>query len=361
MHAVKLRLYTEKNAYTAMPYQIVEFERVLRELGDGRASVLLGNGFSIGCDPVFRYASLYEAARQLGLSQRAQCVFEHLGTNNFEGVLRALDEVDWIGGLYGLSAESSAAIRTDADVVKSTLVEAVAHSHLDHTGLVPQEKKSAALHFLRRFHNVFTTNYDLLLYWVVMAAEGRPPFQDGFRAEEDEPDEGPLVFSERLGDTPGMYFLHGALHLFLSGGALYKHSWRREGQRLTDLIRAGLAEKQYPLFVAEGAPDKKLEQIQRHGYLWYCLDKLSRIERPLVIYGHALGPSDQHLLDALAGNKKLSLVFVGIHGDPASPANQAIFDAAERLQAARARQQRRRKGKGLQVALFQSESAHVWG
>jgi len=49
---------------------------------------------------------------------------------------------------------------------------------------------------------------------------------------------------------------------------------------LTELIQGGLREGQYPLFVAEGTPEKSFQQIQGSGYLWYCLDKLRKYSKP---------------------------------------------------------------------------------
>ena len=34
-------------------------------------------------------------------------------------------------------------------------------------------------------------------------------------------------------------------------------------------------------------------------YLWYAMDKFSRIESPLVVFGHSLGDSDRHITDAI--------------------------------------------------------------
>src|SRR5439155_21210102 len=130
-----------------------------------------------------------------------------------------------------------------------------------------------------------------------MSADDPPPFEDCFRADEDEPDLPYLVFSQRLGDKKGILFLHGALHLYLDGGELRKHSWIRTGQRLTELIQEGLEKGQYPLFVAEGSPEKKLDQIQGNGYLWYASEKLRNIESPLALFGHRLGSSDGHILN----------------------------------------------------------------
>src|SRR5687767_11430644 len=115
-----------------------------------------------------------------------------------------------------------------------------------------------------------------------------PSWGDGFRADVDEPEAPYLEFAERLGRERGIFFLHGALHLYQVAGETRKHSWIRAGRRLTELIVEGLDSGQYPLFVAEGAWQKKAEQIQRSAYLSYCLGKLSRIENPLVIFGHGM-------------------------------------------------------------------------
>lgn len=323
--------------------------------------LLLGNGFSIGCDPIFSYGSLYDAAKEAGLSKRAQTVFDTLGTNNFEGVMRLLEEIQWAGVLYGLPKDGVAAIQADIEILKDTLVKAVATNHLDHSGLVSAEKKASALKFLSTYKNVYTTNYDLLLYWVDMAVDP-PPFGDGFRPPIEDPEAPYLVFTERLGNKPGIFFLHGALHLYLVSGELRKHSWVRTGTRLTDLIRSGFEEYQYPLFVAEGTPDKKVEQIQRHGYLWYCLDKLARIESPLVVYGHALGASDAHIAAALSDNPKLPEVVVGLYGDVNSVLNQEIIHSCEQMVNRRESYRVRNENIApLKLRFFHSETAQVWG
>lgn len=128
------------------------------------------------------------------------------------------------------------------------------------------------------------------------------------------------------------------------------------------MIKEGLAEKQYPLFVAEGSPDSKLEQIQRSGYLWYCLDKLARIMGPLVVFGHSLGESDNHIARTIADNPKLPLIAVGLHGDSKSTKNQAIYAAASRMHARREQLKKRRGGvRDLEVIFYNSDTAKVWG
>lgn len=341
---------------------VLAYEKMMQKLGSGRRHILLGNGFSIACDPIFSYPRLYDTAVKADLSARAQEVFGRLGTNNFEGVMRLLDDSHWVSKIYGLIDGDASEMLADVEVVKRTLVRAVATSHLENTGAVSGTKKDCALYFLRSFHNIFTTNYDLLPYWVTMHAGENPVWKDGFRPDPDDPTTPHLVFSERLGSQKGLFFIHGALHLYVEGGELRKHSWIRGKKPLTQLIREGLAARQYPLFVAEGSPNTKLEQIQRNGYLWYCLDKLARIEVPLVVFGHSLGPSDQHIADVIAENPKLPLLAIGLHGDPDSSGNQAIYATASNMQARRDQLRKKlSKVEPLDVIYYQSETACAWG
>lgn len=341
---------------------VISYDEARHKLGNGRTHILLGNGFSIACDPVFKYSRLYDAAVKAGLSKRAQAVFEHLGTNNFEGVMRLLDDSHWVAKTYGLLTNNQSQMLEDVEVVKKTLVEAVANSHLAHTGKVADEKKNAALAFLAPYHNIFTTNYDLLVYWVIMHAGDNCPWKDGFRTDEDDPDAPYVVFSERLGGQRGLFYVHGALHLHVAKGELRKHTWARTGKPLTQLIQEGLNAKHYPLFVAEGSPQGKLEQIQRTGYLWYCLDKLGRTEGPLMIFGHSIGDSDRHIAELIADSPKIPLVAIGLHGAPKSPANQAIYAAAAKMKDRREKLAKRKKYvKSLEFVFYRSETAKVWG
>lgn len=338
--------------------RVLDYQSVRRKISDRTSYLLLGNGFSIACNPVFRYGSLYDAAVEAGLSERAQRVFERIGTNNFEGVMQLLEETHWIAKTYGLVQGNTSAMLADLEIIKQTLIEAVAHSHLEQPGDVADERKRSAAKFLEPYKIVFTTNYDLLLYWTNMSAGEPPPFEDCFRADQDDSNAPYLVFSQRLGDRRGMLYLHGALHFYLEDGELRKHSWIRTGRRLTELIREGLHVGQYPLFVAEGSPEKKLQQIQGNGYLWYCLEKFRSIQSPLVIFGHSLGSSDDHILDAIATNRRLPAIYVGVHGNPDSSSNQATRAMAQHM--ANRRAQMRGRPLPLEVFFYDTDSAEVW-
>ncbi len=329
--------------------------------------LLLGNGFSMGCDSVFSYPNLFERAKEQGLSSEAVKVFEYLGTNNFEGVLRRMDDMSVFLEIYGGGdqiLEFKRRLAKDWDLVRNCLIQSVASSHLSHPGTIPKAKLAACVEFLKGYENIFTTNYDLLTYWVTRVAQEDHgvQFQDGFRSPEGEPDSEYLVFSERIGRNRGLLFLHGALHLFVEEGETRKYSWKRSGKRITDLVASGFEERRYPLFVAEGNHKQKLAQIHSNDYLSYCLGRFEGIQNPLIIYGHSLGASDQHVLDAMVGAPKLAKVYIGLFGKPEDATNAKLRHSSDALIARRkALQAMDKRYVDLSIHFYSSESVQPWG
>jgi hypothetical protein len=80
---------------------VLTYPELLQPMPTGRKHILLGNGFSIGCDKRFAYPNLFDSACKAGLSERAKGLFDRLGTNNFEGVLRMLEDTIWAARHYG--------------------------------------------------------------------------------------------------------------------------------------------------------------------------------------------------------------------------------------------------------------------
>ncbi len=241
----------------------------------------------------------------------------------------------------------------DLETIKRALIEAIGGSHLQHPGEILEERKERAVEFLKQYRSVFTTNYDLLLYWITMNSDP-PLFDDGFRYDPD--DQSRLVFSFYSGDRQ-MFYLHGALHLYLEEGRLCKHRSGTDGLCLTDLIRESLDRGQYPLFVAEASAGQKLRQISESTYLTRCRIEFISLKGSLVILGHSLGEADGHILDAIIRNRRLSNLYVGLHGDPESPSNQVTQATARRLRVQRAQLAQQYP---LEVYFYDSETARVW-
>src|SRR6059058_4324339 len=107
-------------------FKLLTYEEVLKR-SEGRKYLLLGNGFSISCDPIFQYPNLFQFARDHGLSEHVVGVFEHFGTNNFEGVMRLLEDGEFLASYYRLkpTRSSVSSMADDLQSIKLALVEAL--------------------------------------------------------------------------------------------------------------------------------------------------------------------------------------------------------------------------------------------
>jgi Domain of unknown function (DUF4917) len=113
--------------------------------------LLLGNGFSIACEPgIFTYRSLFERAKP-DMSVELLKVFEHLKSNDFEEVVRALQRSSEIVPIYGGLSKTAEAMHTDAESLKRALVKAIAGQHPARPNLVSDERYVTCRTFLAKF------------------------------------------------------------------------------------------------------------------------------------------------------------------------------------------------------------------
>lgn len=323
--------------------------------------LLLGNGFSIACRPdIFRYDRLFEQADFSNLSKSAQQAFGALSTTDFERVIKALRNAAELSSLYGLPETNILHMRGDADALKELLVQTIANSHPALPSDITDSEYSHCQQFLAHFNNTYTLNYDLLLYWANMHHELKADIQsdDGFRTSQNDIDDDVqsdyVVWEANQSHKQNMWFLHGALHIFDSGTEIQKYTWNRTGIRLVEQIRDALSKDLFPLFVAEGTSDEKLEHIRHSDYLAKAYRSFQEIQHCLFMYGHSLAANDEHYL-RLIEHGKLSHIYVGLYGEPSSNANQAIISRANAMSLARGPK------KPLHVDFYDSESAKVWG
>ena len=332
----------------------------------GKRHVLLGNGFSIGAHARFQYGTLYEQARRESLPDHVVELFERYGTTNFEQVLHQLDEGQWLAEHYRLAGtDSERDMATDYESLKGALVDAIANTHPGNPNELDESSLQSAAEFLTSFDNVFTTNYDLLLYWASLI-EGHFPFNDGFGREADTPDEY-VVFLQATTSNNFIYFLHGALHLTTVDGEVRKFVWNTTGVPLMEQVRDALDERQYPLVVSEGTAHDKRVRIESSSYLSWVFRRFENIQGHLFTYGSALSDQDGHLLEAIARNTSLKSLFVGLYGDPKSESNRRLVTAARELVDRRqkllagVRRGGRRGRAELKLRFYDAETADVWG
>lgn len=353
--------------------QVITFEEAIRQsAGSKKRHLLLGNGFSIACKPdIFTYQSLQEQADYKELPEVAR-IFEALATRDFEVVIKALQDTSLVLPFYDPEADALARkISGQAGILKQLLVKTIAGNHPNSPNEIDDEKYWACRKFLAHFlasnnsGNVYTLNYDLLLYWAVLHED--MPFSDpidlrkndGFGRDDYEAIENFVIWQgESSAHGQNIHYLHGALHLFDAGVDLHKYTWSQTGVRLMDQARDALDRGLFPLFVSEGNSDQKLTKIKHSGYLYHSFKSYSKVMETkgatLFIYGHSLADNDVHVLNKIARGK-VEDIYVSVHGDIDSASNQQLVTNAEALMS------RRTRGVPLNVVFYDAASANVWG
>lgn len=357
-----------------MKTHITDFDKALAQArqSGGKIQLLLGNGFSIACHSSFKYGTLFEQARKRGLPRHLGELLERY-TNNFEDVLKYLDEGIFLAGHYRLKKDK----RTTRDMakdymkLKDTLIKTISDNHPDFPSKIPDKRFESCIKFLRNFDAVFTVNYDLLLYWAslhINEKEGEEfPFSDGFGRDEDADDPDCSFSYSTMSSKPYLFFLHGALHLYTRDGHVWKRVWNTTGIPIIQRVREAFKDKGYPLVVTEGKSVDKLEKIESSSYLSQAYRKFKNLQGHLFIFGHSLSDQDNHILDAVICSEKLKLghVWIGIYGNPGSAHNQKIIEKAAFLRIKREERIPKKvksKGEGeLNICFFNSDSARVWG
>jgi len=315
------------------------------ELSEGPdRSVLLGNGFSIArAGGVFNYANLLDKSN-LPESSSIRNVFRMFGTFDFEEVMRALEHAARIEEAYGDKVRS-AKFRDDAALVREALIHAVRAVHPEIQSEIPDSQAEKCATFLNLFCKIFTLNYDLQLYWVILRAKEKK-HADGFGLGEVI--EGFKTFSE-IG-TCSTYYLHGALHLFESENGDTQKRVRTGSTIVDDIAETIRKRRTLPLFVAEGTTVQKLRKINSVAYLRHCYETLRNIAGDLFIFGHSVSDNDIHIYDAIFSAVKLSKLFFCVHNPRR---NLLLF--REKL----ARFAERRKG-DVEIHYIDSATVRIW-
>lgn len=269
--------------------------RSWRELADVHTwdTLLLGNGMSINVWEPFGYRKLYDRALSAGLTTADRKLFAE--TPNFERVLADLLTAIRVNEAIGLPSD---ALVERYRSIQRGLVRAVREVHVK-LNRVPLSTRKAIGDTIARFEWVFTTSYDLLIYWAMAAADFKP-FMDHFRFNRR------CQFDPARASVPAnkvpVYFLHGALHLVTgSDGATWKLRQTKLDSILNQFgkpIEGDPAAR--PLLVTEGSAEDKLFAIEENVYLSHALTRLRHRSLPVVVFGSSLSEQDAHLTDALS-------------------------------------------------------------
>ncbi len=309
-----------------MPLQT--FEDTLEQLEAGeQPSILLANGFSRAWNNrTFNYENLFDEANFRDSNHELREVFDRFETFDFEKVMHALQSAEQVCETYGVNRNIIQQIQDDQEQLKDSLIEVIANTHPHRPGLITDDRFTSTRRFLTCFSNIFSLNYDLLLYWAINKSN-LPPFRpdrwcgmkDGFNGNE---------WQQR---TQNLHFLHGGLHLYNNEKGIYKRVYDQEDwDAIVDQVRRWLDAGEFPLFVSEPTYQRKLEKIKHSPYLNACYQALGELRGTLYIHGHSIAENDRHIFDQI-NRSRVNKVFISIFGDENQEWNREAMVNADRF------------------------------
>lgn len=288
-------------------------EKQLRELGIQNwpelanafqgADLLLGNGFSINLHGHLNYRSLFQEFLK-NRTPRDRRRFNSFGTHNFELLQEILLSAKKVNGLFNI-AKNDHKIDEAIKLLKNGLIESIKNKHPSSSNIDMTQLQKLSIQ-LNKFGDIFTLNYDLFLYHIILKIKDKSdkkneitPYSDFFWGDYHEQ---PEYFKQFMTyddyHRKHVYYLHGALFLFKIPPDTLK--LRRGGApiELVEMIGEVVDGGTMPLFVSEGKYKEKLKAIERSNYLSFCYEALKESEKPLVIFGSSLY-YDKHITKAI--------------------------------------------------------------
>tara|TARA_Y100001935_G_C17310260_1_gene515410 strand:+ start:5923 stop:6936 length:1014 start_codon:yes stop_codon:yes gene_type:complete len=292
-------------------HEVFEFDEIYpateRDDPSRKRTLIVGNGFTqAAVGRAFSYENLKTNINHTNLTIGVNLnnLFDRIGTADFEAAIQQLVDSSNLDNDYGLTAEAVAKAN-DAEQLKRELVTSISIEHPLHPWhQIDDQQYQSTGTFIRHFRIVFSTNYDLTLYWTVMCTDLHRDYFDGFNYNH-----------ERLlswnGDDQHIFYIHGGLHLFEEGPDLVKIRFNQGGENLIDQITNKLQSNVFPLTVAEGSHQAKMDKIIHHSYLKNCYEALKNNSRPIVTYGLSFR-QDEHIIKAIE-NSNCPAIDIGIY------------------------------------------------
>lgn len=337
------------------------FDQVMTKLGQRPKHLLLGNGFSMAYDPkIFSYNALHSFIEDLK-DPILDKLFAVVNTKNFELVMKELDNFIELAKAFNQSPQFISELEEANIKLQNSLIEAVTSLHPEHVFEMPEEKANSCFDFINMFirngGKVFSTNYDLLLYWVLMRYKAEFAI-DGFGKELLNPEDIKYGEEQQWSDlywgknkeNQTVFHLHGTLPIFDTGIEIEKETYNSQ-RFLLEGIKKRMDRKNYPVFVTAGDGRQKMEHIMHNKYLTYCYEELSSITGSLITFGFNFGQYDYHIIDAInkaakhgarTGGKLLS-IYIGVYSESDLIYIKSIEDKFE-----------------CKVNVFNSQTANIW-
>lgn len=299
-------------------------EKQLKELGIenwqslakdfSAADLLLGNGFSINLHGHFNYVSLFQEFLKKRTPRESK-KFQSFGTHNFELIQETLLSAKRVNRIFRI-AQNDPKIDDAIKLLKNGLVESIQNKHPSSKTIDMNQLRKLSVQ-LNNFGDIFTLNYDLFLYHIIMQARDESkrkkspnPYSDFFWGDGDDEFIQFMDYDEY--HPKHIYYLHGALFLFKIPPDTFKLRRGDKPKELVEMIGDVITNGKIPLFVSEGKYKEKLKAIERSNYLSFCYKKLKKSNNKLVIFGSSLY-FDKHIIKAINYKNNKRGLAIAIH------------------------------------------------
>lgn len=330
--------------------KILNFETELAKAA--KKNIIIGNGFGISFDQAFgsnyfswnnllELCEIEEGSPLCNLLHECNLDFElaHQKLNNAIDVLFKYGESEYKVGFY----------QQQVSLLREQLIVAVSASHPNSFVKVSSEMDVKIMNgrrFLRQFDEIYSLNYDLLLYW--LRCYQKPYIgSDSFCNSSEDVD---LVFSPD--DSSNFLFPHGALFLNRNGISATKV---RSSQHvpILALVERNIDNGVFPVTVSEGTGKQKREVIRGNKYLSYCYERLQKVEGSVFTFGCSfMDGKDEHIIQQLLRSPAEKII-VGEYAPDRARAIQLLneFEQVQKKQGNR---------RQVQVSIADTSDARIW-
>ena len=153
-----------------MNNKLLTYDEVLQKIGQAqKRHLLLGNGFSMAYDRNrFSFTSLLQSAIDKQIiteDSKIHQIFQDNNTSDFEQVVKTLENTSKVIEIYTQDEELCKQLLEDSKKLKQFLVDIVTNNHPEKITEISDDKFNSTINFIKDYNNIYSLNYDLLLYW----------------------------------------------------------------------------------------------------------------------------------------------------------------------------------------------------
>jgi hypothetical protein len=298
-------------------------------------TLVVGNGASCAISCGFNYSSLLNVAiHNRFINSSGRRLFELMKNSDFEMAIRTIDESKNVFAALKVRRRNRIKLNSMRNSVKDALINSVRLTHSSaYADFV--EKQDNLVNFCKKFSTIFSVNYDILLYWMMMYARGMngctSPFKDCFNHGKFVPNyEFYRQPQHPCQNATLVFYPHGHLAL-LSDRSDSEIKISADSASLIDTISEAWKQSgNRPLFVSEGNKEDKLTSINRSQYLRCTLREMKQKKESITIYGWSMSQQDSHLLEAIceSGAQRIA---ISIHETPEEATELKVVRATNKI------------------------------